>query len=158
MREWPVEIAETDHPPRWQSASHGIRARRAARPPDRHGRRHRDLPDPCHRRNGQARHRRAFLGRRRDFHARGIPLRNPGQAHPRTVLPEQWRQHQVVRPAYGQGRSVRLRRRHARLRRIHQQGQVGLAPDHFPGHGRAHVGPEHEHLGRRVDAVERCLQ
>ena len=53
-------------------------------------------------------------------------------------FPEQWRQHQAVGPAHESNRRiVRLRRRHPRLRRIHQQDQDGLAPDRVPGHRRA---------------------
>jgi DNA gyrase subunit B len=60
---------------------------------DRNRRRLRSLADEGDRRNRQARHRSALLGRRRNLHARRIPLRDPEQAHPRTVVPEQRRQH-----------------------------------------------------------------
>ncbi len=67
---------------------HGIRARRAAEPPARNHRRRAGIADQGDRRHRQARHRSAFLGRRRNLHAHRIPLRHPGQAHPRTVVPE----------------------------------------------------------------------
>jgi hypothetical protein len=60
-----------------QSAPDGIRARRAAEPRNRNRRRLRSLADQGHRRNRQARHRSALLGRRRNLHARRIPLRDP---------------------------------------------------------------------------------
>ena len=122
-------------------------------------RRRRSLADEGHRRNRQARHRSALLGRRRDLHARRIPLRDPGQAHPRTVVPEQRRQHQADRPAHRQGRrSSPSKAARAASSNTSTRPRPSLHPTVFQATGERHVGPGHQHLGGRVDAVERRLQ
>ena len=122
-------------------------------------RRRRGVPDAGAGRHRQARHRGALPARHRDLQGkRRFPLRDPVQAAARAVLPEQRRAHPPAGRAHRQGRRLLGRRRREGLRRLHQQGQAGAAPERVPRHGRPAERPEHQHRRRSGDAVEQRLQ
>ena len=98
------------------------------------------------------RHRGPLPRRRRDLRPRRVSLRHPRQAPARALLPQQRRAHRARRPARRQGGGVLVRRRGARLRRLHEPQQAGAAPEHLP-----RQRPEGGDVRRSGDAVERLL-
>ncbi len=54
-----------------------------------------------------------------------VSLRDPGEAHPRAVVPEQRRQDRARRPARRQDRELRVLGRHQGFRRVHEPQQDG---------------------------------
>jgi hypothetical protein len=130
----------------------GNRERRGSEPHARDG---------CHR---KARHRSALSARHRNLHAEHrFPLRNPGQAPARTLVPEQRRAHPPEGRTHQQGRRLLGRRRRERLCGLRQRQQKGAAPHRLPRHWRA-PGRQlwwhsrHQHWCRSGHAVERRLQ
>ena len=110
-RQRAVGLAEAQHLARRQDPPDGVPPRRAG---GAAGGRRPDRP---------ARHRSAFHGVARDLRPHRVPLRDPGQAHPRAVVPQQRRQDRADRPARRQERELRLLGRHQGLRRVHEPQQ-----------------------------------
>ena len=100
-----------------------------------------------------ARHRGALHGLARDVRQRRVPLRHPGQAHPRALVPQQRHQDRAHRPARRQERELRVLGRREGLRRVHEPQQERAALEDLP-RGRR----EGRHHRRSRDAVERQLR
>ena len=112
----------------------------------------------ANRRFAQARHAAALQAGAGDLHRRRIPLRHPGQAPARTVVPQLRRAHHADRPARARGRRrrqarrVRVRRRHPLLRRAPGAAQDAAAPERH-----LRVGRNERHHGGRRAAMDRLL-
>ena len=100
-----------------------------------------------------ARHRGALHGLARDVQQHRVPLRHPGQAHPRAVVPQQRDQDRARRPARRQERELRVLGRRQGLRRVHEPQQERAALEDLPRDRRE--GRRHR---RSRDAVERQLR
>ena len=102
--------------------------------------------------NRQTRYGHSLPPERGDLHEHRVPLRHPGEAPPRAVLPEFRRPHRTGRRAGRQARGLRVRGRPARVRALPEPQQ-----DRSTRHDHLVPYPAGRHHGRARAAVERLL-
>jgi hypothetical protein len=87
------------------------------------------VPIARHRRHRRDRHRDPLPSLGRDLHQSRFPLRHPGQAAARAVVPELGCAHQPERRGERAAGCLRIRGRHPRLRRLPEPEQGADSPD-----------------------------